>query len=168
MTSAAGTWWRSTASAPSRASAAARPPHRRPSGSRPTWPPTPTPAPWPTSTGPTSATTGGTVAKVKQLFTALYNGGADVLLVGHQHIYERFRPQSPSGAADSNGVRQFIVGTGGRSQTALASPPPTGSETRNSGTFGVLKLTLHPTSYDWQFAPEAGKTFTDTGTQACH
>ena len=111
---------------------------------------------------------GGTVAKVKQLFTALYNGGADVLLVGHQHIYERFQPQSPSGAADSNGVRQFIVGTGGRSQSALAATPPTGSEQRNSGTFGVLKLTLHPTSYDWQFAPEAGKTFTDTGTQACH
>jgi hypothetical protein len=111
---------------------------------------------------------GGTVAKVKQLFTALYNGGADVLLVGHQHIYERFRPQSPSGAAATNGVRQFIVGTGGRSQTTPASPPPAGSEKQNSGTFGVLKLTLHPTSYDFQFVPEAGKTFTDTGTQACH
>ena len=111
---------------------------------------------------------GGTVAKVKQLFTALYNGGADVLLVGHQHIYERFRPQSPSGAAATNGVRQFIVGTGGRSQSALAPTPPTGQEMRNSGTFGVLKLILHPTSYDWQFAPEAGKTFTDTGSQACH
>jgi hypothetical protein len=111
---------------------------------------------------------GGTVAKVKQLFTALYNGGADVLLVGHQHIYERFRPQSPSGAAAANGVRQFIVGTGGRSQTTPASPPPAGSEKQNSGTFGVLKLTLHPTSYDFQFVPEAGKTFTDTGTQACH
>ena len=111
---------------------------------------------------------GGTVAKVKQLFTALYNGGADVLLVGHQHIYERFRPQSPSGAAATNGVRQFIVGTGGRSTTALASPAPTGAESRSTGTFGVLKLTLHPTSYDFQFVPEAGKTFTDTGTQACH
>ena len=111
---------------------------------------------------------GGTVAKVKQLFTALYNGGADVLLVGHQHIYERFRPQSPSGAAATNGVRQFIVGTGGRSQTTPASPPPAGSEKQNSGTFGVLKLTLHPTSYDFQFVSEAGKTFTDTGTQACH
>jgi hypothetical protein len=111
---------------------------------------------------------GGTVAKVKQLFTALYNGGADVLLVGHQHIYERFRPQNPSGGAAANGVRQFIVGTGGRSQTTPASPPPAGSEKQNSGTFGVLKLTLHPTSYDFQFVPEAGKTFTDTGTQACH
>jgi hypothetical protein len=111
---------------------------------------------------------GGTVARVKQLFTALYNGGADVLLVGHQHIYERFRLQNPSGQASANGIRQFILGTGGRSQSALAPTPPTGWEKRNSGTFGVLKLTLHPTSYDWQFVPEAGKTFTDTGTQACH
>jgi hypothetical protein len=110
---------------------------------------------------------GGTVAKVKQLFTALYNGGADVLLVGHQHIYERFRPQDPSGQASADGVRQFIVGTGGRSQSALAPTPPTGSEQRNSGAFGVLKLTLHPTSYDWQFVPEPGKSFTDTGSQAC-
>jgi hypothetical protein len=111
---------------------------------------------------------GGTVAKVKQLFTALYNGGADVLLVGHQHIYERFRLQNPSGQAAPDGIRQFIVGTGGKSQTALASPPPTGQEMRNSGTFGVLKLTLHQTSYDWQFVPEAGKSFTDAGSQDCH
>jgi hypothetical protein len=111
---------------------------------------------------------GDLVAKVKQLFTALYNGGADVLLVGHQHLYERFRLQNPSAQASANGVRQFIVGTGGKSQSALASTPPAGSEKRNSGTFGVLKLTLHPTSYDWQFVPEAGKSFTDTGSQACH
>ena len=72
------------------------------------------------------------------------------------------------GQASANGIRQFIVGTGGRSQSPLASTPPTGWEERNSGTFGVLKLTLHPTSYDWQFVPEAGKTFTDTGSQLCH
>jgi hypothetical protein len=113
---------------------------------------------------------GGTVAKVKQLFTALYNGGADVLLVGHQHIYERFRPQNPSGAAAANGIRQFIVGTGGNSSSALAPTAPTGQEKRNSGTFGVLKLTLHSASYDWQFDDEANasKPFTDSGTQACH
>jgi hypothetical protein len=111
---------------------------------------------------------GGTVAKVKQLFKALHGGGADVLLVGHQHIYERFAPQTPTGAASVNGVRQFIVGTGGTSQTALASPPPPNAEARNTGTFGVLTLTLHPSSYDWRFVPEAGKTFTDSGSQSCH
>jgi hypothetical protein len=53
---------------------------------------------------------GGTVTKVKQLFTALYKGGADILLVGHQHICERFRLQNSSGQAAANGIRQFIVG----------------------------------------------------------
>jgi hypothetical protein len=112
---------------------------------------------------------GGTVAKVKQLFKALYDGGADVLLVGHQHIYERFAPMNPSGAKDTaKGIRQFIVGTGGKSQTALASPAPANAEVRNSGTFGVLKLTLGLASYDFAFTPEAGKTFIDTGTGTCH
>jgi acid phosphatase type 7 len=111
---------------------------------------------------------GGTVAKVRKLFTALYNGGADVLLVGHDHIYERFQPQNPSGGReDLTGIRQFIVGTGGRSSSTLAATPPTGAERRNTGTYGVLKLTLHPTSYDWQFVPEPGKSFTDSGSQAC-
>jgi acid phosphatase type 7 len=113
---------------------------------------------------------GGTVAKVRQLFKALFDRGVDVLLVGHQHIYQRFALQNPNGNADpSKGVRQFIVGTGGKSTTALASPAPTGAESRSTGTFGVLKLTLHANSYDFQFVPEAGKTFTDSGSnQACH
>jgi hypothetical protein len=111
---------------------------------------------------------GGTVAKVRQLFKALYAGGVDVLLVGHQHLYERFALQNPNGNAAANGVRQFIVGTGGKSQSAPAPTPPPNFEVRHKGTYGVLKLTLHATSYDFQFVPEAGKSFTDTGTQACH
>jgi hypothetical protein len=111
---------------------------------------------------------GDTVAKVKQLFKALYDGGVDVLLVGHQHIYERFRLQDLNGNLDPNGVRQFIVGTGGNSQGALATTPPAGAEKRQRGTYGVLKLTLHATSYDFAFVPEARKSFTDTGTQLCH
>jgi hypothetical protein len=110
---------------------------------------------------------GGTVTRVRALFTALYNGEVDVLLVGHSHIYERFRLQNPSGQGDAAGIRQFIVGTGGRSSGTPAATPPTGWQKRNSGTYGVLKLTLHPTSYDWRFVPEAGKTFTDTGSQTC-
>jgi hypothetical protein len=112
--------------------------------------------------------TGGTVAKVRQLFKALYNAGVDVLLVGHQHLYERFAPQDPNGNAVNNGVREFIVGTGGKSQSALASTPPPNAEARQRGTYGVLKLTLHATSYDFQFVPEAGKTYTDSGSRACH
>src|SRR5207237_3184 len=64
-------------------------------------------------------------------------------------------------------IRQFVVGTGGAFFTALGTTKPN-SQVRQNDTYGVLKLTLHPTSYDWQFVPEAGKTFTDSGSTACH
>jgi len=112
----------------------------------------------------------------RTLVTDLYNAGAEVILAGHDHIYERFAPQNPSGPNGggldtARGIREFIVGTGGANHTPLPPPPagPAGnSEVRNTDTFGVLKLTLHPNSYDWQFVPEPGKTFTDSGSQACH
>ena len=82
------------------------------------------------------------------------------MLVGHDHHYERFAPQSPSGGRDlARGIRQFLVGTGGRGFHPINTPLPN-SEVRNNVTFGVLKLTLRPASYDWQFVPEAGKSFT--------
>ncbi len=104
----------------------------------------------------------------KPFWTALYNHNADLILVGHDHIYERFAPQTPSGIADPvRGIRQFTVGTGGADHTSITTVAAN-SELINTNTFGVLKLTLHPDSYDWQFVPEAGKTFTDSGTTACH
>jgi hypothetical protein len=100
---------------------------------------------------------------------ALYQAGAEVILTGHAHYYERFAPQTPSGTVDTaNGVRQFIVGTGGKSHGPLGSTPPPNAEARNNTTFGILKLTLRQGSYAWSFVPEAGKTFTDSGTQSCH
>jgi acid phosphatase type 7 len=100
---------------------------------------------------------------------ALYNAGAEVILNGHSHIYERWAPQTPSGAVDhAGGIREFIVGTGGRNLHPLSSTPPANVEVRSNTAFGVLQLTLHPTSYDWKFIPEAGKTFTDSGSQTCH
>ena len=108
------------------------------------------------------------VDSVRPLFQQLYDNGADVVLNGHDHIYERFAPQDPTGAAaPGRGVREFIVGTGGKNHYALGTPVPN-SEVRNSDTFGVLRLTLHPASYDWKFVPEAGGTFTDSGTGYCH
>jgi hypothetical protein len=105
---------------------------------------------------------------VKPLYQALYDNDADLVLVGHDHHYERFVPQDPDGAQDPvRGIRQFVVGTGGRNFHPINTVLPN-SEVRNNVTFGVLKLTLHPASYDWQFVPEAGKTFTDSGSQACH
>jgi hypothetical protein len=87
---------------------------------------------------------------------------------GHEHLYERFAPQTPSGVADPNGLRQFIVGTGGKSRHGLSGTPPRNSQARYAGGFGVLALTLHSTSYDWRFVSEAGRTFTDAGSHPCH
>ncbi|MBA2712527.1 MAG: metallophosphoesterase [Rubrobacteraceae bacterium] len=110
----------------------------------------------------------GDQSKMRATWDALYGAGADVVLNGHDHDYERFAPQSPTGGLDTaRGIREFVVGTGGGSHYGIASAGPN-SQVRNTDTYGVLKLTLHATSYDWQFVPEAGKTFTDSGTDACH
>src|SRR5919199_4154075 len=99
---------------------------------------------------------------------ALYEYGADVVIGGHDHNYERFAPQTMDGVADSSfGMREFVVGTGGKSHNPVGTPVAN-SEVTNTDTFGVLKLTLHASSYDWQFVPEAGKTFNDSGSGACH
>jgi acid phosphatase type 7 len=107
-------------------------------------------------------------ASTRPFWSLLYAAQADIVLSGHDHIYERFAPQTSTGTLDqANGVREFIVGTGGADHTSIVSVAAN-SEVRNATTFGVLELTLHSASYDWQFVPEAGKTFTDAGTQACH
>ena len=107
-------------------------------------------------------------ANTQSIWQTLYNNNVDVVLNGHDHIYERFGPQTPGGTVDTaRGIREFIIGSGGANHTSLATIAAN-SEVRNVNTFGILKLTLHPTSYDWQFVPEAGKTFTDTGTGNCH
>jgi len=104
----------------------------------------------------------------KAIWQALYDANAEIVLSGHDHDYERFAPQTPSGAADpSRGIREFVVGTGGKNHYALTAPKPN-SEVRNDDTYGVLKLSLHPNGYEWQFVPEAGKTFTDSGSGSCH
>jgi hypothetical protein len=101
------------------------------------------------------------------LWQILYNNNVELVLNGHDHIYERFAPQAPNGSPDTaRGIRQFTVGTGGSNHTSLASIAAN-SLVRNTDTFGILKLTLHPSSYDWQFVPEAGKTFTDSGAASC-
>jgi len=97
----------------------------------------------------------------------LYAAGADLILVGHDHTYERFAPLNPAGALDdARGVREIVVGTGGRSHYRLA----TGANTQasNNTAFGVLSLELAPGGYSWRFVPVAGATFTDAGTATCH
>jgi hypothetical protein len=103
------------------------------------------------------------------IFAALYEAGVDVVLTGHDHYYERFAPQTADGTPDpARGIRQFIVGSGGRDLQRTKKPVKNNSELRHHETYGVLALRLHPTSYDWEFLPEAGKTFRDAGSQPCH
>ena len=105
---------------------------------------------------------------VKPLFQALYQANADIVVGGHDHDYERFAPQTPAGVADpQRGIREFVVGTGGKNHRPFGAPRPN-SELRDATAFGVLKLTLRPGAYDWQFIPETGKSFTDSGSGKCH
>jgi len=107
-------------------------------------------------------------ARSSEVWTELYNANAELVLNGHEHDYERFGPQRPSGVADATtGLREFIVGTGGTGLRAFGTVQPN-SEVRGSTAHGVLKLTLHANSYDWEFVPIAGQTFTDSGTGTCH
>jgi hypothetical protein len=107
-------------------------------------------------------------ANLTPLWQALYEAGTDVVLNAHDHDFERFAPQTPAGSADAvRGLREFVVGTGGRSHYQVTTPAAN-SEVINVATFGVLALTLRATGYDWRFVPEAGATFTDSGSQTCH
>ncbi len=110
---------------------------------------------------------GRAAANAQVLMQDLYDANAEVVLNGHDHVYERFAPQSPQGQLDNaRGIREFVVGTGGANHTSFTTTAAN-SQFRNDTTFGVLKLTLHPTAYDWQFVAESGNVL-DSGTTACH
>jgi hypothetical protein len=115
-----------------------------------------------------SSSTPDSTSSFQTFWNDLYAAGAEVVLNGHIHNYERFAPQNPSGDADPNGLRQFVVGTGGKGLVSSGSSPLATSQVRNASTYGVLSMTLRNGSYDWSFVPEAGKTFTDSGTTSCH
>lgn len=106
---------------------------------------------------------------MQPMWADLYNAGVEILLSGHSHDYERFAPQDASGHLDeSRGVRQFIVGTGGAFFTGLGTSIDANSQAHQNDTYGVLQLTLRSGAYDWKFLPEAGKTYSDSGTTSCH
>ena len=110
----------------------------------------------------------GDAPEVRPLYQALYDANADVILNGHDHDYERYAPQDANGKLDlARGIREFVVGTGGKNHRPFGASEPT-SEVRDTTTFGVLKLTLKTGSYEWKFIPEAGKIFTDSGSDNCH
>ncbi|HWM90261.1 MAG TPA: metallophosphoesterase [Thermoanaerobaculia bacterium] len=96
----------------------------------------------------------------------LYEAGADVVLTGHDHGYERFAPQSPAAVADPAGIRQFVVGNGGKNLTSVTTVRAN-SEVRNYSAFGVLELKLYPNGYKWKFLGVNGATL-DSGQGLCH
>jgi PKD repeat protein len=104
-------------------------------------------------------------------WVALYEARVDVVLNAHNHLYERHAPQDPDGNPTPDGIRQFIVGTGG----AKTQGTPTGgisanSEVRHGGfdQYGIIKMTLSTGGYSWEFLPIPGVTFTDSGSATCH
>jgi acid phosphatase type 7 len=106
--------------------------------------------------------------RMESLWEVLYDAGVDVVLNGHDHNYQRFAPQDPQGRADpEDGIREFVVGTGGRSNYQI-SHPIANTEVYNDDTFGMLELTLHPKRYEWEFVPVEGESFTDSGAAQCH
>jgi hypothetical protein len=105
-------------------------------------------------------------AAVDALWRDLAGAGADLVLNGHAHGYERFARMAADGTASTTGMRQIVVGTGGE-DFQVFDTVAAGSEVRNSSTFGVLRLTLRPGAYDWSFKPIAGSAFTDSGSTSC-
>jgi acid phosphatase type 7 len=114
-----------------------------------------------------SGTNHGDNTGMQAIWQILYNAGAELVLNGHEHHYERFSEMNASGSAVSEGLREIVVGTGGAALYPFGSPVAA-SQVRNNTTYGVLKLTLRSTGYDWQFVPIAGSTFTDSGSDTCH
>ena len=115
-----------------------------------------------------SASVHGDSPALEPLWRALEEDRAELVLAGHDHDYERFAPQTAAGALDvGRGVRQFVVGTGGRPLYSFGTPEPN-SEARDNTTWGVLHLRLRDGSYDWRFVGRPGSSFADAGTGTCH
>jgi len=110
----------------------------------------------------------GSDEDMKRFWDDLYRARAEIVLVGHDHDYERFAPQTPSGVlSPARGIREFVVGTGGKNHYRVGKGIAN-SRVRNDNTFGILKLRLKPRGYAWRFIHEPGKSFTDAGSGGCH
>ena len=116
----------------------------------------------------------GSSSTYQAFWQALYDANADVVLVGHDHDYERFAPQTPSGELDTaRGVRQWVVGAGGKEVRTFSTLRPN-SEARDRTSLGVLELTLGPNGYEWRYVTAVSRylptfgAFEDSGTDACH
>ena len=105
---------------------------------------------------------------VAPFWDALYEAGADLVVNGHDHDYERFVPVDPAGHPDpTRGIRQIVAGTGGAALRQFETENPN-SLVRDASAHGVLRLDLRPGAYDWEFNPVSGGSFTDRGSGTCH
>jgi hypothetical protein len=105
---------------------------------------------------------------MKPIWQALYDFKADVVLTGHEHDYERFAPQNADGQLDPRwGIREFIVGTGGKMEKGQFVSDHN-SEHQEKAVFGVLKLTLHAKSYEFEYIRGNDKKVLDSGSGDCH
>jgi hypothetical protein len=109
----------------------------------------------------------GSEPAMQALWEILYDAGAELVINGHEHHYERFAEMDGSGTAVTEGLREIVVGTGGAGLYSFGGALAA-SEVRDDSTYGVLKLTLHAAGYHWEFIPVPGSTFTDSGSSNCH
>lgn len=110
----------------------------------------------------------GSQDQVRPFWDALFEAGAEVVLNGNDHDYERFAPQDPRGQRDdARGIREFVIGTGGAQLRPFEDVLPN-SEARNDVARGVLQLRLFEDRYEWEFVPIAGEDFMDRGEGNCH
>jgi hypothetical protein len=105
---------------------------------------------------------------MQSIYNLLVTKGADVVLNGHAHFYERFNPQDGAGHPDPNSPAEFIVGSGGRNFFSIRDTPSANSAIGIANTFGVLQMTLSDGSYSWRFVPSNTGGLTDGGTGNCH
>jgi hypothetical protein len=109
----------------------------------------------------------GSNSSVRPLWQALQDAGAELVINGHDHDYERFAAQTASGSASATGIVEYVAGTGGKSHYGFNTPLPN-SLVRDSTSYGVLRLSLRANGWDWSFVPVAGASFTDSGSAICH
>jgi len=113
-----------------------------------------------------SAGINGGTSSVRAIWEVLYEYGVEIVMNGHDHMYTRYAPQDPSGRFDlTQGIRQFVVGTGGCYLYGVERPQP--NTEAQASVHGVLKFTLRPGGYDWEFVAVPGAGFTDSGSGSC-
>ncbi|MBN1654308.1 MAG: metallophosphoesterase [Deltaproteobacteria bacterium] len=110
----------------------------------------------------------GDTSAIKPLWQALIDHGAEIVLAGHDHAYQRYWPMDAEGNLSATGLTEFVVGTGGSSLRSFPNPQPCTCAIRQNTSFGVLRLTLKAKSFEWEFIPVEAGSFSDSGRAYCH